>query len=91
MIGWQPMNRSSIKRSSTDRSSSQIRRWLLSIIRAIYSSDYLRFRIWAILILFLILVITGNLLTKNGLIFILIIIGYVLLGYLQKWLENFEK
>ena len=91
MIGWQPMNRSSNKRSSTDRSSSQIRRWLLSIIRAIYSSDYLRFRIWAILILFLILVITGNLLTKNGLIFILIIIGYVLLGYLQKWLENFEK
>jgi hypothetical protein len=79
------------KQSKRELLSPKQRRFFLSITRFIFSSDYIRFRIWIIIIPLLILVIAGDLLTKSGLLILLIIFCYILLSRLHKWLEKQEE
>jgi len=65
-----------------------MKRFLLSITRFIVSGNYFRFRIWAIIILLLILVATNSLFTINGLIILLIVLSYMLIKLLNRWLEE---
>jgi hypothetical protein len=85
------MSTPSKKQSKQESLNPTQRRFFLSITRFIFSSDYIRFRIWVILIPLLILIITGNLLTKSGLLILLIIFCYILLSHLHKWLEKQEE
>jgi ABC-type transport system involved in cytochrome bd biosynthesis fused ATPase/permease subunit len=67
--------------------------FLFSTIQFIVSvfRDYLRLRIWAIVIPLLIVIFMGKLLTKEGLLVIVIILIYILLSYLDKWFEKHEE
>ena len=85
------MSPTSKKKRKKELINLEQRHFLLSITRFVFSNNYIRFRVWLIVIPLLILIIKGDLLTINGLIIVLIIFGYILLSYLHKWLEKQEN
>jgi hypothetical protein len=50
-----------------------------------------KFRIWAAIVALIIVIWIGDLLTKDGLILTLFILGYALLYYLDRWFEKQEN
>lgn len=85
------MSLNSKKQSEHKLPRQKLIHFFRSITRFIFLSEYIRFRVWAIIIPLLLLVLTGNLLTKTGLLVLLIILGYILLSFLHKWLERLEE
>ena len=75
-----------------DSGDSKLRRFSFLMIRyvAMFFRKYLRPRIWVIIIAMIIMMFMGDLLTKYGLQVLLVILGYVLLIFLDKWLEKYE-
>jgi hypothetical protein len=61
-----------------------------SIIRYLVSGwrTYIGLMTWATVVVFVIFLFTGEIFTRNGLIFLIIISLPVLLYYLDKWLEK---
>lgn len=70
----------------------KLRRFLFSTIRLIvlFFRKYLSPRIWVIIIALLIMMFMGDLFTKYGLQILLVVLGYILLILLDKWLEKYE-
>lgn len=60
--------------------------WLCNIILVIYELSL--FRIWAVLFAFLLLVLRGQFFTKDGLWITLLILLFVILYLVQRWLED---
>lgn len=63
-------------------------RLLASVSRFFVDMDYIKIRVWILVVVIIVLAITGHLITKDGLIIGLIISTYVLLTYLIKWFEK---
>ncbi len=76
-----------------EEAMSKLRRVLFSISRFLVSvfRQHLRFRIWVILIPLLILTVMGKLLTRDGMLVMLVIVIYILLSFLDKWFEKHEE
>lgn len=53
--------------------------------------EFGKFRIWGAIALLLIVILIGDLLTKDGLILALFILAYILLYYLDRWFEKQEQ
>jgi hypothetical protein len=72
---------------------SKLKRFLFSVIRFIvgFTRKYMSFRVWVLGLILLIIVIMGELFTKNTLLILLIILEYILLIYLDKWLQKHEE
>ena len=80
------------KQSKKELLSPKQRHSLLSITRFIFSSDYIRIRIWLLIIPLIIFLIAGSMITNmDALIIVIIILGYFLLSHLHKWLEKQEE
>ena len=75
-----------------DSRGLRLRRFFFSIIRLVvlFFRKYLSPRIWVIIIALLIMMFMGDLLTKYGLQILLVVVGYILLILLDKWLEKYE-
>ena len=69
----------------------QLSRFLFSAVRFIISTDYIKVRIWILIIVLIIFTIMGQLLTKTALLITLIILGYILLTYLLKWFDQRDE
>ena len=67
--------------------------FLFSIIQyfASFPRYYLSIRMLGAILLFLIIILIGDLLTKDGLIIVLAIIGYVLLMFLANWFKKHDE
>lgn len=87
------MSSSSRKQLDNKKEASKSTHFLVSIIRFVTSffREYLRLRIWAIVIPLLIVIFMGKLFTKDGLLVISIIVVYIVLSYLDKWFENHKE
>jgi ABC-type bacteriocin/lantibiotic exporter with double-glycine peptidase domain len=73
---------------------SKVSHFLLSIARFFVSAslDHAERSRWVVVIVLIILLISGELFKKTGLIALLIIIpSYILLYYLKKWLDKYEE
>jgi hypothetical protein len=63
-------------------------RYLFTVIGRLLLNDYLRTRIWLLVAVLLFFLLVGGLTTKNVLQIILVIVGYVILVGVYKWIEN---
>ncbi len=52
---------------------------------------YLKLHLWSMILGLIIVLIIGELLTRNGLLLIIMILVYFFLRYLDKWLEKHEE
>ena len=69
----------------------QLSRFLASAVRFIISIDYIKIRIWILIIVLIFFTIMGQLLTKTALLITLIILGYIFLTYLVKWFDKRDE
>ena len=76
---------------NNEPSIEKLGRFLASIIRFVISDDYIKFRVWGLIIVLVIFAIMGQLLTKDVLLITLIILGYILLTYFIKWFEKRDR
>ena len=80
--------------SKKQPAASRVGRFLLSIIHFVVSvwrahEESMR---WAVVLVLVLLLLTGELFTKNGLVALLIIIpSHILLNFLEKWLDKHEE
>ena len=81
------------KQYEKEKSISKPRELLFSTIQFIvaFFRQYLRLRIWAIVIPLLIVIVMGKLLTRDGLLVVLVIVIYILLSYLDRWFEKHNE
>jgi len=73
---------------------SEPNRFILKIIRSIVSiyRGYLKLHIWSMVVALIIVVLIGELLTRSGWLLVIMILVYISLYFLDKWLEkNDEK
>lgn len=79
--------------SRTRKLSYQSRQVLFLVAEFVvgFFRKYLRFRVWLLGLVLLVLVLTGKLVAGGGLVMASIIILYVVLSYLDRWFENHEQ
>jgi hypothetical protein len=84
------MSSTSKKQPKEEPLVAKIKYFFLATIRFVVSGsrDYLSLRFWVIVIAVVILIFMGDLFTKSGLVFISFVLVYILLNYLDKWLEK---
>ena len=72
---------------------SKLKRLLFSVIQFIvgFTRQYMSLRVWVLGFILLIIVIIGEPFTKDTLLILLIILGYILVIYLDKWLQKHEE
>jgi hypothetical protein len=81
------------KQPEKEQLALMLKRFIFPIIRFIVSvyRGYIKLHIWSIIVLLSIIMIIGDLLTKSGLILTLGILVYILLNFLDKWLEEHDE
>jgi hypothetical protein len=78
-------------KSNNESEILKLTRLLASVIRFFVSADYIKFRIWVLIFILAIFLITGQLFTETGLTITLIIAVYILLTYFVKWSEKRDE
>ena len=58
---------------------------LASAVQFVISVDYIKYRMWGLMFILAIFLITGQLFTETGLTVTLIVAVYILLTYFVKW------
>ena len=78
-------------KSNNESEFLRLTRLLTSVVRFFISVDYIKFRMWGLMFILAIFLITGQLFTETGLTLTLIVAGYVLLTYFVKWSEKHDE
>jgi len=76
------------KQSRLEPLHARLGRLLLGILTYIFFSEYWRIRIWLLAILLFLFLVIGALDTKNGVLGITIILVYIVLLCVYKWVEG---